>query len=293
MDPAQLLADLRSTIEAPEDINVLGRYGISGDSGVGKTVFGLEVAQIVTPPDKEILFIDWRDGWKVLTNPRHKHLAKRMQRMRYVNYAQLEVLVQAISATNPPEPFDKIGTIVLDEWSSMVDADIDSVTQSQATLEGRNPDVTTWPEYNMSKNRFTRLWDKICKLDVQIVTVTHVRRNKTLKGIEAMTPSFTKEILPRYVRPLDLSAWMTAEIITKDNSTEPIYTRMLQVHPTTAVYGFKTRIQDLPVNVGPETLLTAIGEFSRGLRGADEVADETPRYDDRVNDPTSHEIEAL
>lgn len=285
----EALDKLKSTLQDVDKVVNNARVGISGDSGVGKTVLAMEIAQAITPPNKRIIFIDYHDGYLVMNNPRHAHLTKRAQRMKYDSFDQLHLLAMAISSSKIHD-FDDVGCIVLDEVSSMVDRDLDAVTEVEAPKENRNPDVTTWPEYNIEKKRFGKVLDALCKLDVHLVFVSHTKKDKTPKGTTAMTPSFQQAITQLYVRPLHISGLLRSDLVSGPDTIEPVYTRRIQVHPTADIWGFKTRIQDLPVKLSPETLTAALKEFIQGKREASPEFDETIRMSD-LSESTMIEVQ--
>jgi GTPase SAR1 family protein len=277
VSPAEALELLLSTVEDLDDSVVNARIGLSGDPGVGKTVLAMEIAQGITPPDKEILFIDSADGFLVLKNPRHVHLTNRVRRMRFEDYSQIHLLCQAISSQKVPQ-FANVGCIVADEASSMAEKDLDAVTVAGATKDSRNPDVSEWPDFNIAKNRFTRMLDALCGLEAHVIFITHVKKDKSFRGSLSITPSFPQAVTSRYVRPLHVSGLVRADLIRDTNTdAEPKYTRTVQVHPTTDVWGFKTKIEGLGLIVTPNKLRDAVVEFVNGKRGANTSFDEELR----------------
>ncbi len=272
--PQELLAALEASMTDMSEAKLTGRVGIAGDSGVGKTVLAMEIAQAITPPDKRILYLDFLDGFVTLTQPRHAHLQKRTQRVMYEGYSQIRTLKNAIDAgiRNPngsAGKFGDFGCIVLDEISSMVEKDLTSISRARAA-DGKMEDADDPdnPEYQRLKFRFMSMYQELCELPIHLIFVTHVRKAKNSKGIEGLAPSFTPSVIPTYVRPLHVSALMTADV--KNNGGVAEYTRQCQAHPTTLAWGFKTRIGSLPVFLSPDALREAITDALSGKRSVTE-----------------------
>ena len=82
-----------------------------GDSGVGKTVASVQIAQHLTPKEKNILYIDSGEGWVSLQN--HPKLLSRVHRMTLSKSGQLEDIANAIQ--KKMGFFGTVGAVIVDE----------------------------------------------------------------------------------------------------------------------------------------------------------------------------------
>src|SRR4030095_208079 len=71
-----------------ESLPTLNRYFkacVYGDSGFGKTVWAMKLAQAITPDDKTIEYVDHMEGWVSLLN--HKGIRDRTHRQKYTGFS--------------------------------------------------------------------------------------------------------------------------------------------------------------------------------------------------------------
>lgn len=264
---------------------------VYGESGFGKTVAAMQIAQAITPDDKTIEFIDFLEGWVSLLN--HPGLTKRASRQTYEGLSQLEALAGAISEGVPP--FNSIGTVIIDEISSISKADLDTVLKSNASKDKeKDANVPTWPDYYANTERMRRAVTLLLKSNINVIFVAHMREDKLSNGVVVTRPSFTPAFSEIFRQMLHLVAHMTAkEDMTEDGS--PNYKRLIQVHPTRTISA-KTRIGGLPISLSTPALVQAIVEWMDGKRGSEEVDNKGENLvvvDDIVpsDDPESDAIE--
>lgn len=239
---------------------------IYGESGFGKTVKVMEIAQAITPPEKTIEFIDFLEGWVSLKN--HKGLTDRANRQRYGGLSQIEFLGEAIKAKI--EPFDKIGTVILDELSAMSKSDLDVVLKTRAAQDSsKDPNVPTQPDFYANTERVRRAVTTLLQADINVLVVAHIREDKLSNGIVVQRPAFMPAFSETFRQMMHLVANLSAVEFTAEDGTQD-YRRSFQVHPTRSVSA-KTRIGGLPVSVTSEQLIPAIQEWMKGERKSEAV----------------------
>lgn len=231
-----------------------GKFLIYGGSGVGKTVEALMLAQKITDSDEDIVYVDAVEGWVSANN--HPSLKARVTRVPYRGLSQLEVLCMAISAKR--EPFDKVGCLILDEYSTMARRDVDIVLTARAAKDGtKDPDIATFTDSGISTRRMSRATDSILTLNtVHLILLAHVRMDKDKSNIEVKSPSFMPKFGGIIKEPMHVVAYMSSDQVTDGNGT-PSYRRALQVHPTRKIDA-KTRVGGMGVQVTPDQFNTAV-----------------------------------
>lgn len=227
---------------------------VYGDSGFGKTVWAMKLAQAITPPDKTIEFVDHMEGWVSLAN--HKGLRDRAHRQKYTGFSQVEFLAEVIA--KGISPFDNIGTVILDEFSSMTYNDLDVLVKAQ------RKDTPEWPEYYAGQERARRCLESLLNQNVNVITVAHIREDKLSSGLVVTRPKFVPGFNDIFRQLMHLVTHLTAEEFTNDDGTQD-YRRSFQVHPTKRVSA-KTRVGHLHPVVDGDYLIKAIVEWMHGER---------------------------
>ena len=252
--PAEKLAELKASIGGLEDLKTMSKFLLYGVSGVGKTVEAQELAQLTTPPDKRILYIDTGEGWVSLKN--HPQLMRRTRRMTYQGLAQIELLVDAIKA-NLPE-FDDYGTLIFDEFSTSAKQFLHLVLDAnEVKMMTEAPEFKHWGI--LSRNIERTLWKLLeLKETHNIILIAHERTAKNKQGIEQLAPSFMDSISGSVKENMHIVARMTAEVTNKEGA--PQYVRKLQVHPTKLVVA-KSRIGGLDIQVPPEVFNKRLAQW--------------------------------
>jgi hypothetical protein len=240
---------------------------IYSTDGVGKTILSMMIAQLITPPDKKIAFVDAHNGWKVINNPRWKarNLGKRTQPFQYQGWSQLQTLSQLIQANHKDFNY---GCVILDELSYMEGIDIQRV-HTQHVAAGKkdtDEDVPGWGEYNPAKNRYKKMMDDLLEAGTHIIAVSHRREEFNKAKQLIITPDFIPSIRKEILRPFDFCGYLTADMVTAENDPGKVqYERKVQVHPTKLITA-KTKIDDLPLNVSATDLPVIIQEWIAGER---------------------------
>lgn len=248
---------LQALIELREPLSDLHPYFkacVYGDSGFGKTVWAMMLAQKITPEGKTIEYVDHLEGWVSLAN--HKGLRDRTNRQKYTGYAQIEFLAECIAKGIPP--FDSVGTVILDEFSSMTYNDLDILVKAQ------RKDTPEWPEYYGGQERARRCLESLLKLNINVITVAHIREDKLSSGLIVTRPKFVPGFNDIFRQMMHLVTHLTAEEFNHDDGTVS-YNRSFQVHPTKRVNA-KTRVGHLRPVVDGNELIEAIVEWMQGER---------------------------
>ena len=268
MQRIEYLATLREDLST-KDVNL--KALIYGESCFGKTVAAMQLAQVITPPDKTIEFIDFLEGWASLRN--HPGLTNRSSRQQYQGLSQLEFLAIAIKRRVPP--FDNVGTVILDELSGMAKADLDIVNRA-AIAKDANKDENTppaWPEFLTNTQRLRKTITQLMQAEINLIFVAHIREDKDDKTGKVITrPAFMPAFSDIFRQMLHLVAHLSAtEVTSEDEMTN--YRRLFQVHPTQSISA-KTRIGGLPVIAPAEILFPTIVQWMKG-EGKEEVLSDT------------------
>jgi hypothetical protein len=268
MDAQKQFDALLASMKDIDDADRFFRGLFYGANGVGKTVLAMQIAQAITPPGKDIAYVDSHSGFKVVLNPQWKRagLGNRTRRFQYESYGQLRSLGLAIKA----ELFD-IGCIVLDESSSMSAWDLQDVLADHVArnVKDVNPDVPQWPQYNAEKNRYASLMNDIYAAPVHVIQIAHRRTDLDAAKRQMINPDFIPSLMSIITQPLDVCGYMTADVTVRDGM--PVYERKVQVHPTKLITGPKSRIDGLAFELSPEEMKTAVVEWLTGDRDTNEV----------------------
>ena len=271
MNDSEILTRINYLATLREDLstkNVNLKALIYGESGFGKTVAAMQLAQAITPPDKTIEFIDFLEGWASLRN--HPGLTDRSSRQHYDGLAQLEFLAIAIKRRIPP--FDNIGTVIIDELSGMAKAHLDVVNKNSIEKDpSKNEDTPpAWPEFLINTQALRKTVTELMRADVNLIFVAHIREDKDEKTGKIITrPAFMPAFSDIFRQMLHLVAHMTASEVSEDGKTG--YQRLFQVHPTQSISA-KTRIGGLPVVVPIDVLIPVVVDWMKGEGKEEELS---------------------
>jgi GTPase SAR1 family protein len=156
---------------------------IMGDQGTGKTTAIQKFMQAITPTDKRLIYVDSAEGWTALQN--FPELKRRTKWMQFENLEQLLILAAAIRDKVPP--FDTVGGVVLDEYSSMIKNDKTWIVKAralQAEKEGkfRDPFTPQRPDYLASQIRSEDVISAFLRCGINVGFVSHEKFDeKTLQ----------------------------------------------------------------------------------------------------------------
>lgn len=147
-------------------------FAVSGDQGTGKTKAGMEILQRITDPDKKIVYVDTAMNFATLNN--HPDLRRRVKVMEYENMEQLLMLAQALRTT--PGLKDKIGAVMIDEYSSAVKADRKWIVRSrakQAEPKYKDPHHPSQADYLSSQIRSEETVQAYMLSGIHVCFITH------------------------------------------------------------------------------------------------------------------------
>jgi hypothetical protein len=200
------LGALFGSITSMEDEEAKFVGGIYGPAGGGKTVGAMELANIITPPDKRILFNYTGHNWNSLKN--HSHLmGPRVGKRPFENMDDLAALVAALKNPAVREQ-TKIGTMVFDEYNTMFDMDVAAITRTRSAqlLEGKpskykDPDTPEWPDYNSAKAHMINMMNDMLQVpEINFIFVCHPREQSKTFVTE---PDFFPKASQEFIRSLN------------------------------------------------------------------------------------------
>lgn len=188
--PAKAMSDLLASMVDMKAQHVPSMTGIYGDQGTGKTVTGMKFLQAITPPDKKIVYIDSAANWTSLQN--HPELMERVKLMEYENMEQLTILARMLRIS--PELREKIGAVMLDEYSVMSGRDqawIVKARSEQAKAEGKfkDPFQPTLPDYLGQKVRSGEVVNDFLVSKVHVMFIAHEK----LDDLHVIQPDFPEK----------------------------------------------------------------------------------------------------
>lgn len=287
MPPPQPKLSLAQRIEALDetrrDFTTLqpnARILLYGDSGSGKTVLSIRMAQKLTPDGKNIVYVDTSEGWVSLMN-HPPQLRNRVIPVVYQGYSQLETLVDAIvwANKNPGKlpKWDNVGCVVIDEFSVAIRNDLNLVTKIRAESpegikEGKDPYAPMWPDMRHSTHKASTIERAILGLDIHVILTCHERNDKDKSGATKTTFSLMRETREYVKEPLHLVGRVKADIVAKATDAGNLYRRSVQCHPS-ALVDAKSRIGNLEISEDFNPLIDKISTWlMQGATPVDERA---------------------
>lgn len=219
---------------------------IYGDSGVGKTVLAATLGQ-------DIILVDAVDGWVSLRN--HPSLLSKVRRVRYEGLSQLDTLADMIL-----DGTLTCDTLILDEASAIATFDLDTVLAARSKKDvSKDPNVPTQPDFFANTERCRRVYQRLIKLPINVVFVSHIREDKDDRtGVVTKRPGFTPKLRTTIEQAMHLVAYMTAVEVKKGDETE--YERRIQTMPSRGISA-KSRIGGLPFVVENPDLSVLLHDF--------------------------------
>lgn len=237
--PKPVINALIASLENMEAMNVPAMMCIYGDQGTGKTFSLMEFIQGITAPGKRIIYVDSAAGWTSLNNKRS--LMNRVKRMKFENMEQLIALAAAIRDKVPP--FDTVGAVVLDEYSSMVKKDKTWIVKARSQQKEKNgefkdPFQPAQPDYLASQIRSEDVLNAFLECDIHVGFTSHEKYDdKTLMTRPDFPPGASNDF-QRLIHSV-LRATVTLDKTTK------VVKRRLQLQPIGNRVSVKNRIGGL------------------------------------------------
>lgn len=256
-----------------------------GPSGPGKsTLAAMILRSIVNRDEKVILDIDTSEGYVSWRN--HPGLNSGIKVIPFTNYADFRKIIQAVKMKIAP--FDKVGGIIVDEYSKMQETNVLRVHEAReqgqfSASMNAGPTQSVVPEgidYQIDLAMFRKMNAELMDLrDVHIVVIAHQDEKKDRQGnIMSVFPSFGPKVGRNVKEGIHLAAHITGKI-TKDaaNPTVTRIERTAQVHPSLSVDA-KCRLNISSTSVPAETLPVLIREWINN-GGTLARAEDAPRAD--------------
>lgn len=230
---------LINSLEDMEAKSVPAMICIMGDQGTGKTLALIKFLQGITAPDKRIVYVDSAAGWTSLNNDRT--LMSRVKRMRFENMEQLLALAAAIRDKVPP--FDTVGAVMLDEYSSMVKKDKTWIVkarsqQKEEAGDFKDPFQPAQPDYLASQIRSEDVLNAFLDCDIHVGFTSH---EKVDKDTYMTRPDFPPGAANDFQRLIHSVLRATVSL---DKSSGKV-TRRLQLQPIGNRVSVKNRIGGL------------------------------------------------
>lgn len=246
-----------------------------GPSGTGKTVAAMHLAMKITPPDKMIVYLDSGTGADSFLN--HPEIMavvrdpKRYRRLQVNAITRLEGLADVMEAGLPP--FDNIGCVIGDEYSSMVEADLVQIVKKAAEKNrSKDPEVSENEDYIKSKFRGTAHALALLRQRAHVILTAHFRDDKDKADVVVKSPSFQPKMGGSIREKVSVVGYMFGEERTAKNA-EPVYERYIQTWPSRTVTA-KTRIGGLPPVTTIEHFIKRVVEYLDS--GEPEIEDNEP-----------------
>lgn len=269
---------LEGLIDSMQDLETRSPYFkgmIYGESGVGKTILALKVAQAITPKNQTIVFVDTVEGWVSALNHKNEGLLDRCIRMPYKGLSQIAALVQA--KEEGIEPFVNAGCIILDEASTIARIDLDVALKARAkSSQDKDVDAPTWPDMNINTHRMRMSMLDLLTKDLHVILVSHLREDENKRTGKLYTrPDFMPKLSKSIREMVHLVGHMTSALTaTEEGDAE--YVRSIQVYPTDHIVA-KTRVGGMGIDANEQELCIAISEWVQG--NGEDLDNNTPLED--------------
>jgi len=186
------------------------RAMLYGDDGTGKTIAGLGLLNFIVPAHQRIILIDTAQNALSINN--HPGLKRsladgkpRLVRLPYKGEAWLHAFAATVKRRIPP--FDNIGGVQFDEFSTMADNMMGVILK---VAEDKNPDRpkddATWPEYKMLARKMKNVIQLFGGLEgVHCTFIAHERTlDKDGYGRPVTKPNFTPSVAPEIRKPMHI-----------------------------------------------------------------------------------------
>lgn len=234
------------------------KVAVYGDQGTRKTVTAMRLAQAASVPDDKILYIDSAENWSSMQN--HPEVMRNVIRFPFKNVESLWTLAKAIQKGNPP--FDRIGAVVFDEYSSIISYDTNWITEArskQVEKEGgfKDPFKPEWPDYRAVEVRSYKtmmMFMHVTSRKLNLIYVAHENYYEKENMIRPNMPAATAKSFQGLLQGVYRS---TLDHENKKDKSSPIVHR-LQTMPLNRV-SCKNRI-------GGVGLFTSVDELIKAYR---------------------------
>jgi len=235
MDPEELrrLNELTGAMSQSNGESPAARLGIYGPSGVGKSFLALQIANLILPEDRTLLWVDSSDNVLIKAEAKANGLLRSpWTRLPFTFQEDLEILAKAIA--NKVPPYDTVGMILLDEFSKMVQEDVDRVWAERVKSGKSTSESPDFTDGKITTARFRRVLNELYKAEgLHIIMLAHefvpgmMSKEKARRAdYNPAFYKFAKEKVSAFIR-------LSADEIS-GTAEHAIYRRQVQVHPTSA-----------------------------------------------------------
>lgn len=261
--PDELLAELESQVTPLENATPFFKMLCAGVMGAGKTTNTFRLAQLITPPDKDILYIDAVEGWVSLDNHPEWNLKRRVRRIQFEAVSQLSMIAYAIKGGRGT--FANVGCVILDEASRMADKVLGNVTAARAARDkDKDPDEPKQPDYLVTKTQFGKIEEVFVSLPCHVFFLSHIREDKEKTGGIKIRPAFNPGLGMMMAGDFHIVGFASA--LEQSVGDKTLYQRIVQVNPTQTVDA-KTRISfGDTVYVTWDKLIEGVSEWVNGRK---------------------------
>lgn len=285
----ELMGSMEKSISQEKPAAVLGFFGGPGSS---KTTTAMRMAQHLKG-DGNIILVDSAKGRSTLIGD--EELTKDVIPMQFHKMEQLWALADAIES-GAKKVFEKTTVIVLDEYSSMAQYDVNWVTETRAKvahLEGeyKDPYKPEWPDYRTGAIRSLKTLTKFLNLEqrVHIILVAHDKfYEKEGKGgiTRPDMPNATNKDFERLIHGL--------YYCTVETDREGAETFQIQTKPVRRI-GAKNRIKGLKTQTTVEELIRMYDKWGIDpkLKQAEEVQAEQEVLQEEADSLFGDDIDSL
>ena len=185
------------------DARIPMQIAVYGDKGTGKTIAAIKMMLATLDEEEILLYIDSAENWSsVMNHPEIMAERDRIIRYPYQNLESLAAWVKNIKENQNHPLIKKIGAVILDEYSSMVQLDLTWITKARAdTLlqnsggkdDSKDPYTPQWPDYRSVEVRFFNIIQGFmhAKPGMSLCMVAHEKYYEKEDKIRASMPSAT------------------------------------------------------------------------------------------------------
>lgn len=279
MNIQQRLAELEAMGSSVERATGRFRGMFYGPIGSGKTTLSAGIASLINSRGSKTLFIDTSEGWESLK--RFPALAATGKQIPFTTIDDLTVIAQGIAANQGF--FEDIGTVVIDEASTIAQWTVDSLwdkryketmrTGSQQQKEKLEPNPQ-WPDYHAALIQIRGAFNAFYRIPgLHVILLAHRTEIKNDKGlIVGYRPAFSEKMANALKKDMHLVGYVTAAESRVPGTEQINYTRTVQVQPTAGIDA-KNRIKGFDLvryEVDP-----VVGILSEWMRSGAELVSDT------------------